>query len=97
MLNKNVKLADNKKSAQEMQDDIFRHMKAEQRLILSLKINGEIFNSVSNRIKLQHSNLHFISLSQKIYKEFDARCKYYNDLFEQKLAIELKRVNFENF
>lgn len=95
MINKITKL--NQKifiqQAQDKQDEIFRKMSADEKVCLTLKLSGEIFRPVRDKIKSQYPNLHPVSLSKKIYNHVDSNRDYYDSLFNQRLEEELTAWN----
>lgn len=84
---RNIKI---KKSAQDIQDEIFRKMSFKKKFKLFCRINHKIFKIIRQKMKLRYPNLDLLSLTEKIHKHFSLKRKYYDNLFNQFLLEELK-------
>jgi len=88
-MNKNILTP---KRAEEIQNEIFRKMSGEEKLKLALKINDRIFKTAKKKTKSQYPNLDFLPFYNKFYEYLSLKREYYENLFNQFLEKELKKL-----
>lgn len=83
----------NPKTAEKIQNEIYRKMPGAKKLRLSLKINDRIFKIAKKKTKSQYPNLDPISFSKEVYEHFDLKREFYDNLFSRFIKEELIKQN----
>lgn len=87
------------KTAQRIQNEIFKRMPAEKKIRLFFKINGKVLRIAKKKMESRYPQFDPISLTKKLHEHFSSKREFYNNLFNQFLKENLKkyRISFENF
>ena len=89
-MNKNILTP---KRTEEIQNEIFRKMSGGKKLKLALRINDRILKIARKKTKLRCSNFDSAPFSRELYKHLYLKREFYEDLFNQFLKEELKKLN----